>query len=41
MHPADLLAYYDSAQLWPALTDLDVPTAYQRALAKGGPVVMG
>jgi 2-oxo-3-hexenedioate decarboxylase len=36
MHPADLLAYYDSAQLWPALTDLDVPTAYQRALALRG-----
>ena len=33
MHPADLLAHYDSAQLWPALTNLDVPTAYQRALA--------
>jgi 2-keto-4-pentenoate hydratase len=28
-----LLAYYDSAQLWPAPTELDVPTAYQRALA--------
>jgi 2-keto-4-pentenoate hydratase len=33
MTPDNLLAHYDNAQLWPALTDLDVPTAYQRALA--------
>jgi 2-keto-4-pentenoate hydratase len=33
MKPDTLLAHYDSAQLWPALTSLDVPTAYQRALA--------
>jgi 2-keto-4-pentenoate hydratase len=33
MTPHTILAHYDSAQVWPALTDLDVPTAYQRALA--------
>ncbi len=32
MTPDQLLTHYDTAQLWPALTDLDVPTAYQRAL---------
>ncbi len=33
MTPQTLLSHYDSAQLWPAATGLDVPTAYQRALA--------
>lgn len=32
MSPHHLLAHYDTAQLWPALTDLDVPTAYQHAM---------
>jgi 2-keto-4-pentenoate hydratase len=32
MTPQALLSHYDSAQLWPAATGLDVPTAYQRAL---------
>jgi 2-keto-4-pentenoate hydratase len=33
MTPQALLSHYDSAQLWPAATELDVPTAYQHALA--------
>lgn len=33
MTPQALLSHYDSAQLWPAATQLDVPTAYQHALA--------
>jgi 2-keto-4-pentenoate hydratase len=33
MTPQALLSHYDNAQLWPAATGLDVPTAYQRALA--------
>jgi 2-keto-4-pentenoate hydratase len=32
MTPQALLSHYDSAQLWPAATGLDAPTAYQRAL---------
>jgi 2-keto-4-pentenoate hydratase len=32
MTPQTLLSHYDSAQLWPTATDLDGPTAYQRAL---------
>jgi 2-keto-4-pentenoate hydratase len=32
MTPHALLSHYDSAQLWPAATGLDAPTAYQRAL---------
>jgi 2-keto-4-pentenoate hydratase len=32
MTPQTLLSHYDNAQLWPAATGLDVPTAYQRAL---------
>ncbi len=32
MTPQALLSHCDSAQLWPAATGLDVPTAYQRAL---------
>ena len=32
MSPQALLSHYDNAQLWPADTGLDVPTAYQRAL---------
>ncbi len=33
MTPQTLLFHYDNAQLWPAATGLDVPIAYQRALA--------
>ncbi len=33
MSPQNLLDHYDTAQLWATLTDLDMPTAYQRALA--------
>ena len=33
MTPQTLLSHYDTAQIWPSLTDLNVPTAYQRALA--------
>ncbi len=33
MTPQALLSHFDTAQLWPDLTDFDVPTAYQRALA--------
>jgi 2-keto-4-pentenoate hydratase len=33
MTPQAILAHYDAAQMWPAPTELDVPTAYQRALA--------
>ncbi len=33
MTPHTILTHYDTAQVWPALTDMDVPTAYQRALA--------
>ncbi len=32
MTPTALLAHYDSAQLWPTASGLDVPSAYQRAL---------
>jgi 2-keto-4-pentenoate hydratase len=32
MTPQALLSHYDSAQLWPAATGLDAPTAYQCAL---------
>lgn len=33
MTPQTILSHYDSAQIWPNLTDLDVPVAYQHALA--------
>jgi 2-keto-4-pentenoate hydratase len=33
MTPQTLLAHHDAAQLWPAATTLDVPAAYQQALA--------
>jgi 2-keto-4-pentenoate hydratase len=32
MTPHTILSHYDTAQIWPALTDLDVPSAYQCAL---------
>ena len=33
MNASALLSYYDSAQLWPAPTTLDLPAAYSEALA--------